>query len=163
MIDPNKTYSTGEMLRITGEMIRTCVDNEFLFENANELIKQPKLPIQWLHIGYTVGSTTGTEESENLFRTFMEDMMAFATENNIDPNKLGYPALESFTMAVEYSETLDEVIERFKKIDLSDMVLEHLVEELVVFLNVKQGGLVSEPELREEPKVQELHDEPEFA
>ena len=52
------------------------------------------------------------------------------------------------------------------KIDLSDMVLEHLVEELVMFLNNKNNetnGGPQETDKKEEPKVQELFDEPDFA
>lgn len=51
------------------------------------------------------------------------------------------------------------------KIDLSDMVLEHLVEELATFLNERnmQKGDPSEAELDGEPRVQELIDEPDFA
>ena len=62
------------------------------------------------------------------------------------------------------------------KIDLSDMILEHLVEEIVSFLNVQSGAFPEWPPAsaspgkkdgeQEEPKVVEiveLHDEPEFA
>ena len=63
------------------------------------------------------------------------------------------------------------------KIDLSDMILEHLVDEIVSFMNVQSGAFPEWPPAaagsaskkdgeQDEPKVVEiveLHDEPEFA
>lgn len=54
------------------------------------------------------------------------------------------------------------------KIDLSDMVLEHLVDELVSFLNDKNmqkcGSFMDQDDNEDkEPRVQELIDEPDFA
>ena len=50
------------------------------------------------------------------------------------------------------------------KIDLSDMILEHLVDELATFLNQRQGGVAEAAERPPNVEIYELmNDEPEFA
>ena len=121
MISSQKPLSSGEMLRVNAEIIRGMNEDDFIQRIGFEFSRKPAIPMQWVHIAYSIGSVCSDEFSSEKFFVFIGKLIKFREKTSPGFREELFSETEKICNKIDEAETLKEMMESFESVDFSEM------------------------------------------